>query len=163
MPSSPLTLTADEARRLQRRLVLLDAPAESVAAALAHHAYIQIDPINVCGRMHDLILRNRVAGYREGDLMRHLHGVEALLPASQRTAFDLARSPAHSQPRTIPCPAQSFFPAWESPKTRASSSCMATFNLFACSFRCMTSLALSSALAALDWVTLSIWAMARFT
>jgi uncharacterized protein len=25
--------------------------------------------------MHDLILRNRVAGYREGDLMRHVHGI----------------------------------------------------------------------------------------
>jgi uncharacterized protein YcaQ len=47
-----------------------------VAAALAHHGYVQIDPINVCGRMHDLILRSRVEGYREGDLMRFLHGVD---------------------------------------------------------------------------------------
>ncbi|MBL9185867.1 MAG: winged helix DNA-binding domain-containing protein [Opitutaceae bacterium] len=39
--------------------------------------------------MHDLILRNRVAGYREGDLMRHLHGGEAQpLPAAQRRAFE---------------------------------------------------------------------------
>jgi uncharacterized protein YcaQ len=52
----------------------LDAPLPDIAAALHHLGYVQIDPINVCGRMHDLILRNRLAGYREGDLMRHLHG-----------------------------------------------------------------------------------------
>jgi uncharacterized protein len=34
--------------------------------------FVQIDPINVCGRMQDHILRHRVAGYREGDLARHL-------------------------------------------------------------------------------------------
>jgi uncharacterized protein YcaQ len=46
--------------------------------------------------MHDLILRNRVVGYREGDLMRHLHGhhdddpaVRAMRhPAERRTAFE---------------------------------------------------------------------------
>jgi uncharacterized protein len=40
--------------------------------------------------MHDHILRNRVAGYREGDLMRHLHGDElgARLHGEQRTAFE---------------------------------------------------------------------------
>lgn len=54
--------------------MLLDQPAPDVATALAHLGYVQIDPINVCGRMHDLILRNRVRAYREGDLMRHLHG-----------------------------------------------------------------------------------------
>ena len=56
--------------------------------ALAHHGYVQIDPINVCGRMHDLILRNRVQGYREGDLMRHLHGDTEPHPAAKRTAFE---------------------------------------------------------------------------
>ena len=35
--------------------------------------YVQIDPINMCGRMHDLILRNRIAGYREGGLMEHIY------------------------------------------------------------------------------------------
>jgi uncharacterized protein YcaQ len=51
---------------------------------------VQIDPINVCGRMHDHILRNRVAGYREGDLVRHLHGEDGgpWLPAERRTAFE---------------------------------------------------------------------------
>jgi len=76
------------ARRFLRRAVLLDAPAPTVAAALRHHGYIQIDPINVCGRMHDLILRNRVEGYREGDLTRHLHGPAAALAAEARIAFE---------------------------------------------------------------------------
>jgi uncharacterized protein YcaQ len=85
---SPLRLDPVTARRFMRRALLLDAPVPDVAAALAHHGYIQIDPINVCGRMHDLILRNRVAGYREGDLMRHLHGDGARLPVPQRRAFE---------------------------------------------------------------------------
>jgi uncharacterized protein YcaQ len=61
-----------------------------VGEAIAYHGYVQIDPINICGRMHDHILRNRVAGYAEGDLTRHLHGDEdgAWLPAERRTAFE---------------------------------------------------------------------------
>lgn len=88
MLPAPLELTKDETRRLQRRLLRLDTPLGSVEEALAHHAYIQIDPLNVCGRMHDLILRNRVAGYREGDLMRALHGDQTPIPAEQRRAFE---------------------------------------------------------------------------
>jgi uncharacterized protein YcaQ len=97
----PLRLDPLTARRFQRRALLLDSPAPDVATALSHHGYIQIDPINVCGRMHDLILRPRVAGYAEGDLMRHLHGGDSaarpkeagtsrpkILPASARTAFE---------------------------------------------------------------------------
>lgn len=93
-----------------RRALLLDQPAPDVAAALAHHGYVQIDPINVCGRMHDLILRHRVTGYREGDLMRHLHGETPdrstpervgaerpmALPASARTAFEHHLPTAHT-------------------------------------------------------------------
>ncbi len=87
--SAPLKISVDHARRFQRRAVLLDRPAPDVAAALAHHGYIQIDPINVCGRMHDLILRNRVAGYREGDLVRHLHGEPtAPVAARHRVAYE---------------------------------------------------------------------------
>ncbi len=85
---TPLRLDPAIARRFMRRALLLDAPAPDVATALAHHGYIQIDPINVCGRMHDLILRNRVLNYREGDLMRHLHGESASLAAHQRLAFE---------------------------------------------------------------------------
>lgn len=77
-----------------RRALLLDHPAPDVGAALAHHGFVQIDPINVCGRMHDLTLRNRVVGYREGDLMRHVHGDEIPLPAESRVAFE------HHQPAT---------------------------------------------------------------
>ena len=56
---------------------------------MAHHGFIQIDPINICGRMHDLILRNRVTGYREGDLVRYLHGpAERRLPAAEREIFE---------------------------------------------------------------------------
>lgn len=51
----------------------LDGAFANVAEALAHLGFVQIDPINVCGRMHDHILRHRVRGYREQDLMRHLH------------------------------------------------------------------------------------------
>jgi len=73
-----------------RRAHGLDSPAPDIGSVLAHHGFIQIDPLNVCGRMHDHILRNRVAGYREGGLMRHLHGEEggARLPAEERTAFE---------------------------------------------------------------------------
>lgn len=70
----PLTAGVQAARRFLRGALGLDAPHPSVAAALAHHGFVQLDPINVCGRMHDLILRSRVEGYREHDLLRHLHG-----------------------------------------------------------------------------------------
>ncbi len=99
---TPLHLDAATARRFMRRALLLDEPAPDIATALAHHGYIQIDPINVCGRMHDLILRNRVRDYREGALMRHLHGDfsgksplerggaerRGVLPAAARMAFE---------------------------------------------------------------------------
>ncbi len=79
-----------EARFFLRRAHLVDSPAPDVGSVLAHHGYVQIDPINICGRMHDHILRNRVAGYREGGLMRHLHGEEngRRLAAEERTAFE---------------------------------------------------------------------------
>jgi uncharacterized protein YcaQ len=84
-----LRLSVYDARRFHRRAVLLDAPPPNLSAALAHHGFIQIDPINVCGRMHDLILRNRVLDYSEGDLIRHLHGLPSHpLPAAERTAFE---------------------------------------------------------------------------
>ncbi len=87
MERNPL-LDRAAARRFLRLVHGLDRPHGTVAAALAHHGYVQIDPINVCGRMHDLILRPRVAGYREGDLMRHLHGRDSPPPAPARPAFE---------------------------------------------------------------------------
>jgi uncharacterized protein len=88
MLPAPLHVSAETARRFHRRAVLLDAPAPDIATVIAHHGYVQIDPINICGRMQEHILRNRVVGYREGDLMRHLHGDGAALPAERRTAFE---------------------------------------------------------------------------
>src|SRR5689334_10587922 len=39
--------------------------------------------------MQDLILRNRIRDYREGELMHYLHGESSEpLPASQRKAFE---------------------------------------------------------------------------
>ena len=85
---TPLRVTPAAARRFMRRALLLDAPVPDIATALSHHGYIQIDPINVCGRMHDLILRHRVRDYREGGLMRHLHGDGPPLSPQARTAFE---------------------------------------------------------------------------
>ncbi len=86
--SPPLGVSRLTARRFARRVLGLDTPFADVAGAIAHHGYIQIDPINVCGRMHDLILRNRVAGYCEGDLMRYLHEAPApgAAPAGSKRA-----------------------------------------------------------------------------
>jgi uncharacterized protein YcaQ len=88
--AATLKASPAEARRFMRRANRLDHPFADIASALAHHGYVQIDPLNVCGRMHDHILRNRVQGYREGDLTRHMHGATAgaWLPPHERTAFE---------------------------------------------------------------------------
>jgi len=88
MLPAALHVTRDQARRFHRRAVLLDQPVAGLDEVLRHHGYVQIDPINVCGRMQDHILRHRVTDYREGDLMRHLHGEPDVLPAERRTAFE---------------------------------------------------------------------------
>jgi len=89
MESDLIRLSPAEARRFHRRALLLDAPVPTIGMALAHLGFIQIDPINVCGRMHDLVLRNRVAGYREGGLIQHVHGSGSKpLPPKERTAFE---------------------------------------------------------------------------
>lgn len=86
----PLKVSRPQARQFLRRAHFFDAPSKSVAAAIAHHGYIQIDPINICGRMHDHILRNRVSDYREDGLMAHLHGdgKGSWLSPGKRTAFE---------------------------------------------------------------------------
>ncbi len=96
MPDVPLRLDPDHARRFHRRAVGLDAPAADSGAVLARLGYVQIDPINVCGRMHDLILRPRVAGYREGDLLRHLHGGDGADRAAPRGGFEHHLPSAHT-------------------------------------------------------------------
>ena len=85
--ATPLKIPVAHARRFQRRATGLDRPFPSVGAALDHLGFIQIDPMNICGRMHDLILRPRVAGYREGALHDHLYrgerpGYEHFLPGT---------------------------------------------------------------------------------
>jgi uncharacterized protein YcaQ len=81
---------ADLRRRAARRTLF--AP-RSLAAAVAQLGFVQIDPLRAPARAQDLILRQRVAGYRAGDLDRayrdlglvedfvHVHGV---LPAASR-------------------------------------------------------------------------------
>ena len=69
----PITLTTAQARRFMIRATGLEGAFADVASALRHLGFVQIDPINVCGRMQDHILRHRVRGYREQDLMRHVH------------------------------------------------------------------------------------------
>ena len=80
-----LHITPLAARHFLRRALGLDTPHPDLVTALAHHGFIQIDPINVCGRMHDLILRNRICDYREGALHAFIHsrarpGFEHYLP-----------------------------------------------------------------------------------
>lgn len=86
--STPLAIPLLAARLFERRALLLDEPARDIASVLARLGYVQIDPVNICGRMHDLILRNRVRDYREGELFRHLHGDGRALPVGERLAFE---------------------------------------------------------------------------
>jgi len=80
-----LVITPEHARRFQLRASGLCDPFPDVPAALRHLGFIQMDPINICGRMHDLILRNRVAGYRENDLLHFIHSVRR---PEERRAFE---------------------------------------------------------------------------
>ncbi|WP_221032171.1 DNA glycosylase AlkZ-like family protein [Actomonas aquatica] len=90
-----LSVPAPAARQFALLATGLTRPHPDVATALVHHGFIQIDPINVCGRMHEHIARPRIAAYREGDLHLHLHGLAdsaphgaPTLPAESRTAFE---------------------------------------------------------------------------
>lgn len=96
-PALPPTLALEPAAARQFALLALGLvrPHADVAAALAHHGFVQIDPINVCGRMHEHICRPRIDGYAAGDLHRHLHGIAddapfttPPAPAAERTAFE---------------------------------------------------------------------------
>jgi uncharacterized protein len=88
--SQAIKISRTQARQFLRRAHFFDEAAASVAAVIDHHGYVQIDPINICGRMHDHILRNRVTGYREDGLMAHLHGAkkDSWHSADKRTAFE---------------------------------------------------------------------------
>ena len=69
----PFPISIETARQFMQRASGLHDGFADVGAALAHLGFVQIDPINVCGRMHDHILSTRVHGYQEHDLMAHLH------------------------------------------------------------------------------------------
>jgi uncharacterized protein YcaQ len=90
--TAPISVPPAAARSFLLSALGLEVPHPSVGAALAHHGFVQLDPLNVCGRMHDLILRTRVAGYREHDLLRHLYGPGLdggpPLPPARRLAFE---------------------------------------------------------------------------
>ena len=96
MPSpAPLSISPAAARAFALAATGLIDQQPSVAATLDHLGFVQIDPLNVCGRMHEHILRHRVANYTEGDWHRHLYGVAdddpmdaATLSPEQRTAFE---------------------------------------------------------------------------
>jgi len=68
-----LTATPAACRKFLRHTLLLDQPLATTDDALRHHGYIQLDPIDVCGKMHDLILRNRVQDYQRDDLLKALY------------------------------------------------------------------------------------------
>jgi uncharacterized protein YcaQ len=69
-----LTATTESCRRFIRTALRLDARFRNVMEAVQHLGYVQIDPIDVCGRMHDLILRNRVQAYAREGLLHALYG-----------------------------------------------------------------------------------------
>lgn len=92
-----LAISPAAARHFLRRILFLDTPAPSVGACVTHLGYIQMDPLNICGRMHDLILRNRVNGYAEGDLLRWLYG-DGSTELAQRLASARRRGFEHYLP-----------------------------------------------------------------
>lgn len=90
-----LQISQTDARRFLLQATGLADPHANIAAALKYHGFIQIDPLNVCGRMQEHILRTRVEGYAHGGLHQHLHGLpdedptEAVVrAASRRTSFE---------------------------------------------------------------------------
>jgi len=91
----PVSISASTARRFALSATGLVEPVATVTAALHHLGFVQIDPLNVCGRMPEHILRHRVTDYAEGDLHAHLYGLrdntpldQPALTAAQRTAFE---------------------------------------------------------------------------
>lgn len=73
MPAPVHTITSQTARRFMQCATGMGGNFADVASALAHLGYVQLDPLNVCGRMDDHILRTRVQSYAEHDLTWYLH------------------------------------------------------------------------------------------
>jgi uncharacterized protein YcaQ len=68
-----ITSTPEACRRFLRLALNFDHPFRTTDEAIRYHGYIQIDPIDVCGKMHDLILRNRVQNYQRDDLLKTVY------------------------------------------------------------------------------------------
>jgi uncharacterized protein YcaQ len=75
---SEITLSPTAARRFLIRAFVLDGfqTLPTVADAVERLEFVQEDSINICGRIHDLILRPRVAGYTPQALHEYLYGPE---------------------------------------------------------------------------------------
>ena len=80
-PLPDLRISADHARRFLVRRHLLDPPRilpakpESVLRVIDRLGSLQFDPLEVPGaRNHDLVLHNRIAGYRRDWCERWLYG-----------------------------------------------------------------------------------------
>ncbi len=93
----PTSLSVDPlvARRFAVSATGLATPVTTIGQVFDQIGFVQIDPLNVCGRMHEHILRHRVVDYAEGDLHEHLYGLPDDAPldspglaATQRTAFE---------------------------------------------------------------------------
>jgi len=85
-PLPDLRIPADQARRFLVRRQLLDPPrslparAASVLRVVDRLGSLQFDPLEVPGtRNHDLVLHNRVAGYRREWCERWLYGKDRRL------------------------------------------------------------------------------------
>jgi uncharacterized protein len=72
-----LTTTRATARQFLLQALRLERPGSlpDAAAALDALEFVQMDSINVCGRMHDLILQSRIPGYQTAQLDEVLYGV----------------------------------------------------------------------------------------
>jgi uncharacterized protein YcaQ len=66
-------MNQDDLRRFAVRQTLF--PLTTVRKAVAELGYVQADPIRAPARAQDLILRQRVKGYRAGDLERRYRGL----------------------------------------------------------------------------------------
>jgi uncharacterized protein len=71
--SLPLEVSLMQARQFLLRATGAAMAATNPSAAIVHLGYVQMDPIDVCGKMHDLILRNRIAEYRRDGLLASLY------------------------------------------------------------------------------------------
>ena len=75
MPNETITITRATARRFLVQSFALDGfqTLPHVASAIDRLEFVQEDSINICGRIHDLILWARVKDYKPNDLRRALY------------------------------------------------------------------------------------------